>query len=61
MGRENPPDPIRHFQLNTIIYGTPSASFLAIRCLHQLLLEFEAEYRHTSSISYQELIMLKRQ
>lgn len=37
--RTSPDQPISHFKLNTVTYGTAPASFLAIRCLHQLALE----------------------
>lgn len=32
-------NPVDTFELNTITYGTAAASFLAIRCLHQLALD----------------------
>lgn len=38
--RENPNQPLDIYQLNTITYGTASAPFMAIRCLHQLGLDF---------------------
>ncbi|XP_045455426.1 uncharacterized protein LOC123665124 [Melitaea cinxia] len=34
--RFHPSHPIKRYQLNTVTYGTSSASFLATRCLHQL-------------------------
>lgn len=34
--RKNPNEPIRHYTLNTITYGTSSASFLATKTLHQI-------------------------
>ncbi|KAK9738081.1 hypothetical protein QE152_g10176 [Popillia japonica] len=34
--RKDPSQPIQTFELSTVTYGTASASFLAIRCLHQL-------------------------
>ncbi|KYM93417.1 hypothetical protein ALC62_15979 [Cyphomyrmex costatus] len=37
--REHPNDPIKAYELNTVTYGTASASFQAIRCLHQLGVE----------------------
>ncbi|XP_072403050.1 uncharacterized protein [Diabrotica undecimpunctata] len=37
--REKPSDPLLEFQLNTVTYGTSSASYLAIRSIFQLALE----------------------
>lgn len=37
--RENPKAKISHFTLNTVTYGTTSASFLATRCLKQIAIE----------------------
>ncbi|NEV48947.1 hypothetical protein EUZ93_00110, partial [Wolbachia pipientis] len=34
--REDPKDELHEFELNTVTYGTKPASFLAVRCLHQL-------------------------
>ncbi|XP_075162879.1 uncharacterized protein LOC142235512 [Haematobia irritans] len=34
--RDNPGKPVRHFQLNTVTYGTSSAPYLATRCLQRL-------------------------
>ncbi|CAK9834538.1 hypothetical protein ANTRET_LOCUS11054 [Anthophora retusa] len=34
--RENPTVKIKTYRLNTVTYGTASAPFLAVRCLHQL-------------------------
>lgn len=42
--RANPSDPIKIFQLNTVTYGTAAASFLAIRCLHEVARECESEH-----------------
>jgi hypothetical protein len=41
--RENPSDPIDIYQLNTITYGTASAPYLCIRCLHQVAHECDDE------------------
>lgn len=35
--RKEPTDPIEHFRLCTVTYGTASASFLAIRTLHHIV------------------------
>lgn len=43
--RSDPSDPLQLFRLKTVTYGTASASFLAIRCLHHLALE------HTSTFA----------
>lgn len=37
--RTEPSQPLIHFKLNTITYGTSSASFLATRCLKQLAVD----------------------
>lgn len=42
--RSSPDQPIKTFQLNTVTYGTTAASFLAIRCLHEVANECEKEY-----------------
>ncbi|XP_041976496.1 uncharacterized protein LOC121731208 [Aricia agestis] len=34
--RDEPSEPLRAYELNTVTYGTASAPFLAIRCLKQL-------------------------
>ncbi|CAI6373964.1 unnamed protein product [Macrosiphum euphorbiae] len=34
--RSQPEEPLRHYKLKTVTYGTKSASFLATRCLHEL-------------------------
>ncbi|XP_066152184.1 uncharacterized protein [Euwallacea fornicatus] len=36
-------DPIEVFELNTVTYGQASASFLAVRCLHQVAQESELD------------------
>ncbi|XP_066157588.1 uncharacterized protein [Euwallacea fornicatus] len=41
--RESPSDPIEVFELNTVTYGQASASFLAVRCLHQVAQESELD------------------
>ncbi|KAF2878905.1 hypothetical protein ILUMI_27265 [Ignelater luminosus] len=42
--REDPNQELAHYRLNTVTYGTASASFLATRCLRQISLENEAMY-----------------
>lgn len=41
---------IRQYRLNTVTYGTASASFLATRCLKQVALEIENENPDVSSV-----------
>nr|CAH7729894.1 unnamed protein product [Callosobruchus chinensis] len=48
--RSNPNEPLKTFQLNTVAYGTTAASFLAIRCLHQLAYECEVEHPNIAKI-----------
>ncbi|XP_074042815.1 uncharacterized protein [Leptinotarsa decemlineata] len=48
--RSNPSKAIEHFQLNTVTYGTSSASFLATRSLHQVGLDCQAEFPNISDI-----------
>lgn len=42
--RTDPDKEIKHFRLNTVTYGTASASFLSTRCLHQVAIENKASY-----------------
>lgn len=48
--RSNPNEPIKTFELNTVTYGTTAASFLAIRCLHQVANECETEHPRIADI-----------
>ncbi|XP_066258820.1 uncharacterized protein [Euwallacea similis] len=41
--RESPSAPVEAFELNTVTYGQTSASFLAVRCLHQIAEECELD------------------
>ncbi|XP_066260797.1 uncharacterized protein [Euwallacea similis] len=41
--RESPSAPVEAFELNTVTYGQASASFLAVRCLHQIAEECELD------------------
>ncbi|XP_066152747.1 uncharacterized protein [Euwallacea fornicatus] len=41
--RESPSDPIEIFELNTVTYRQASASFLVVRCLHQVAEESELD------------------
>ena len=43
-------DPLSTYQLNTVTYGTASASFLAIRCLVELATENASKYPDASQI-----------
>lgn len=42
--RASPEQPIKHFTLNTVTYGTASAAFLAIRSLHQIGLDYKDSF-----------------
>ncbi|XP_050305576.1 uncharacterized protein LOC126742816 [Anthonomus grandis grandis] len=42
--RTSPNETIKTYELNTVTYGTTAASFLAIRCLHQVADECENEH-----------------
>lgn len=48
--RDNKEDQLTHFELNTITYGTASASFLATRCLQQISIECESMFPKESHI-----------
>lgn len=51
--RNNPNDKLDTFQLNTVTYGTASAPYLAIRCLHELANQHQNTHE-------QESITIKR-
>nr|CAH7744291.1 unnamed protein product [Callosobruchus chinensis] len=48
--RDNTFDPIDIYELNTVTYGTASASFLAIRCLHEIAHIHENEFSTASQV-----------
>lgn len=48
--RDNSEDDIKEYILNTVTYGTASASFLAIRCLRELGHLHSEKYKESSSI-----------
>lgn len=48
--RSDPSEPLTHFQLNTVTYGTSSAPFLAIRCLQQVAKESQEKYPTASQV-----------
>lgn len=48
--RENPDEPLRHFQLCTVTYGTASAPFLAVRVLEQIARDHEETHPNASRI-----------
>lgn len=48
--RDSPECKIGHYQLNTVTYGTASASFLSTRCLKQLAIDFKDQYPLESNI-----------
>lgn len=48
--RENPADPLRKMELNTVTYGLASSSFLSTRCLKQLADDFKDIYPEASRV-----------
>lgn len=48
--RSSEQEPLGHFQLNTVTYGTAPASFLAIRALHQTAIDISDRFPKTSKI-----------
>ncbi|XP_039304707.1 uncharacterized protein LOC105206576 [Solenopsis invicta] len=48
--RPNTNEQIQKYRLNIVTYGLASASFLAIRCLHQLANENQENYPRTSDV-----------
>ena len=48
--RKNPCDELHTYQLNTVTYGTASAPYLAVRCLHQLADEHAIKFPIESKI-----------
>lgn len=48
--RDNPDKPLDIFQLNTVTYGTTAASFLSVRCLHQLAQDNKIKYPQLAEI-----------
>ncbi|XP_056647279.1 uncharacterized protein LOC130451945 [Diorhabda sublineata] len=50
MWRSDPNLPLEVYTLNTVTYGTAPASFIAIRCLHQLALENSKKYPVASQV-----------
>lgn len=48
--RNSPNEEVKHFQLNTITYGTASASFLATRCLLEISLRIAENFPIESDI-----------
>ncbi|XP_068158182.1 uncharacterized protein [Drosophila tropicalis] len=48
--REDPEDPLKHYKLTTVTYGTACAPFLAIRVLEQLAADHEYEFPRAARI-----------
>ncbi|XP_068141418.1 uncharacterized protein [Drosophila tropicalis] len=48
--RERPSDPIKHYQLCTVTYGTSCAPFLAVRVLEQLATDHQQEFPNAAKI-----------
>lgn len=46
--RDDPKQPVKIYQLNTVTYGTASAPYLATRCLHQLAMNEGDKYPRTA-------------
>ncbi len=47
--REDTTQPLQHYQLNTVTYGTASAPFCATRCLNQLAMNEKSKYPTASA------------
>ncbi|KAK9692831.1 Pao retrotransposon peptidase [Popillia japonica] len=47
---EDPEHELKHYCLNTVTYGTASASFLAVRALHQTAVDNESDPRITNIV-----------
>ncbi|XP_046868497.1 uncharacterized protein LOC124461129 [Drosophila willistoni] len=54
--RKRPSDPIKHYQLCTVIYGTSCAPFLAVRVLEQLATDHQQEFPNAEK-SYKRILM----
>lgn len=52
--REDPGQPLRHYQLNTVTYGTSSAPYLAVKCLQQLAISGKDRYPLGASVLAQD-------
>ncbi|XP_055590011.1 uncharacterized protein LOC129742175 [Uranotaenia lowii] len=48
---------VQTYRLNTVTYGTCSASFIAARCLHQLGIEFQQRYPEAGKIVLNDFYM----
>ncbi|XP_046869279.1 uncharacterized protein LOC124461907 [Drosophila willistoni] len=48
--RERPSDPIKHYQLCTVTYGTTCAPFLVVRVLEQLASDHQQEFPNAAKI-----------
>ena len=55
--RNNPSEELSCFELNTVTYGTASASFLSTRCLRQLANEHQSQYPDASSVVANDFYM----
>uniref|UniRef100_V5GP91 Uncharacterized protein n=1 Tax=Anoplophora glabripennis TaxID=217634 RepID=V5GP91_ANOGL len=49
--------PIEHYRMNTVTYGTASAAYLAVRCLQQLGLENTVRFPEASKIISSDFYM----
>ncbi|CAB0030829.1 unnamed protein product [Trichogramma brassicae] len=48
--RKNPEDPIQEYELLTVTYGTACAPYLALRVMHQLAIDKQAQHPIGSKI-----------
>ncbi|XP_068158228.1 uncharacterized protein [Drosophila tropicalis] len=48
--REDPEEPLKHYKLTTVTYGTACAPFLAVRVLEQLATDHEYEFPRAARI-----------
>ncbi|KAJ8912011.1 hypothetical protein NQ315_003548 [Exocentrus adspersus] len=46
--RETPEEPLNEYELNTVTYGTASASYLSVRCIKQIAIDCQADYPEAS-------------
>jgi len=55
--RENKNEPVKEYKMNTVTYGTSSASFLAIRTLKQLAKDESENYEIAAKIIERDFYM----
>ncbi|XP_068158224.1 uncharacterized protein [Drosophila tropicalis] len=52
--REDPEEPLKHYKLTTVTYGTACAPFLAVRVLEQLATDHEYEFPRVARILFDD-------